>query len=96
MLNRDYMLEKNTLLTGFLKKKEERIRERELAENRKAYQKAIDKTYDDIIELYKQYDIELSKNPMLESSLKRSYAYKAGGIVNRRNNLRNQLNLLEC
>jgi len=109
MLDRDYILEKHTILNdftlnkdkqefilnGFAKQREDRIKKRELKANRAAYQKAIDKTYEEIIELYKQHDIELKEKPMLEAALKRSYGSKAGGIVNRRNKLRKELSLLD-
>lgn len=109
MLDRDYILEKHTILNdftlnkdkqeyilnSFAKQREDRIKKRELKSDKAAYQKAIDKTYEEIIELYKQHDIELAENPMLESFLKRSYGSKAGGIVNRRNKLKKQLSLLD-
>ena len=109
MLDRDYILEKHTILNdftlnkdkqefilnGFARQKEKRALKRKLQENKNKLQIAIDKTYEEIIELYRQHDVELVENPMLEAFLKRSYGSKAGGVVNRRNKLKKELSLLD-
>lgn len=51
----------------------------------------IENTYTEIIELYKEYDIELAKNYLLEPALKRSYGSKAGAIVTKRNKFKRRL-----
>tara|TARA_R110002167_G_scaffold201256_2_gene404816 strand:+ start:2260 stop:2592 length:333 start_codon:yes stop_codon:yes gene_type:complete len=108
MIDTNYILEKHTILNdftlnkdrqeyilnSFAKQREKRISKRELKEKKAELQRAIDKTYDEVVELYKQHDIELEDAPQLESYLKRSYGSRAGGVACRRKRLQKELSLL--
>ena len=108
MIDTNYILEKHTVLNDFTpskdrqeyilnrfaKQREKRIAKRELKEKKAGLQIAIDKTYDEVVELYKQHDIELKETPQLESYLKRSYGSRAGGVACRRKRLQKELSLL--
>ena len=108
MIDSNYIIERHTILNDFTckkdrqefilnnmaRQKEERRIKREIESSKVALQKAIDKTYEDIIALYKKHDIELNANPVLEAALKRSYGSKVGAVVGRRNRLKKELRLL--
>ena len=108
MIDTNYIIEKHTILNdftfskdrqefilnSFAKQREKRTSKRELKEKKAGLQRAIDKTYDEVVELYKQHDIELEETPQLESYLKRSYGSRAGGVACRRKRLQKELSLL--
>ena len=88
------MLVLNTMVNIIAKQREKRTSKRELKEKKAGLQIAIDKTYNEVVELYKQHDIELEETPQLESYLKRSYGSRAGGVACRRKRLQKELSLL--
>ena len=62
--------------------------------NAKQIEREIESTYDEVVELYKEHDKELSMHPLNSAAIKRSFGSRAGGIINRRNKMKVKLEVL--
>ena len=56
---------------------------------------AIENTYDEIINIYKEFDIEALAKPNNITALNRSYGTRAGAVVTKRGKLRKKLKELD-
>jgi hypothetical protein len=92
MLDRDYILEKHTILNDFTLNKDLRD---SLREKRRFLQEKIDSTCTEIVDLYADQESKIAQGLITEYGSNMSYGAKAGGIINRRNKLKKELRLLD-
>jgi hypothetical protein len=82
------------IINNKLVAKDKRLKDSKIEMSKKSIEDKIDRTYEELIDLYKDHDRELAKYPNNDTYLRRAYGARAGGIVNRRNKLKKELSLL--